>query len=262
VLGGLIGRFATRLERRQIAGASGVVPIANSFVERYETWGLDTSHVSVIPNWAPLDDIVPVTRNNRWAAENDLDEDSFRLLYSGTLGRKHNPRLLLDLLDGVQAAGISASLTICSEGIGADDIRQATRGRDDVRLLGFQPADRLAEVLSAGDVVIALLEPTASQFSVPSKVLSYFAAGRPVAGLMPLDNPAAHDIHATGGCVATPDREGVIQASEWIAEVARSPTTLQTIGAGARLYAESRFDIKSIADQFEAVFERATRVSR
>ena len=34
---------------------------------QYEAWGLDTSHVEVIPNWAPIDEIVPQERDNDWA---------------------------------------------------------------------------------------------------------------------------------------------------------------------------------------------------
>ena len=63
-----------------------------------------------------------------------------------------------------------------------------------MRLLPFQPAEQLSEVLGSGDVLVALLEPGASKFSIPSKVLSYLAAGRPVLGIMPADNPAAVDI--------------------------------------------------------------------
>ena len=72
--------------------------IDDAFVRQYEAWGLDTSHVEVIPNWAPIDEIVPQERDNAWAEANLGDARSrLRLLYAGTLGRKHNPLLLVDL---------------------------------------------------------------------------------------------------------------------------------------------------------------------
>ena len=45
----------------------------------------------------------------------------------------------------------------------------------EVTLLPFQPYDSLPDMLGAADVAIALLEPEAGIFSVPSKVLSYFS---------------------------------------------------------------------------------------
>ena len=71
-------------------------------------------------------------------------------------------------------------------------------------MLPFQPAEDLPSVLSSADVLVALLEPDATKFSIPSKVLSYMAAGRPIVGLMPSDNPAAADITDCGGMVTDP----------------------------------------------------------
>jgi hypothetical protein len=43
--------------------ASGVVVIADSFVDVHRRWGT-ADKTTVIPNWAPLDEIRPVTRDN------------------------------------------------------------------------------------------------------------------------------------------------------------------------------------------------------
>ena len=135
-----------------------------------------------------------------------------RLLYAGTLGRKHNPLLLVELIDRLRERGIDAELTVISEGEGAGLLAQAATERpaitDFVRVMPFQPPEGLSQVLSCGDVLVALLEPGASKFSIPSKVLSYLAAGRPVLGIMPSDNPAAIDIEEAGGYVVRPDHDG------------------------------------------------------
>lgn len=69
--------------------AAAVVVIADSFVDVHEGWGT-ADKVTVVPNWAPLGEIFPVERKNDWAVEHELD-DTRTLLYSGTLGLKHNP---------------------------------------------------------------------------------------------------------------------------------------------------------------------------
>lgn len=242
-----------RIERAQVRSADAVVAIGEGFVHRYREWGESTRHVRVIGNWAPLDHIRPGERDNAWAAASGLPAAPVRLLYAGTLGRKHNPMLLLDLLDEVRGRGVDVVLTVVSEGVGADDLAAATRGRGDVRILGYQAAERLPEVLASADAVVALLEPHAAAFCVPSKVLSYLAAGRPIVALLPGGNPAGDDVAAAGGFVGAPTADGARAAGEWLARMARDPEGLAVLGKRARALAEERFDIGRIGAQFEDV---------
>jgi colanic acid biosynthesis glycosyl transferase WcaI len=251
-----ISRQVQRIERAQVRAAHAVVAIGESFVAQYQEWGLTTGHVSVIPNWAPLDHLVPGERDNAWAARHSLPTQPVRLLYAGTLGRKHNPLLLLDLLDAVRARGVDATLTVVSEGAGADDLALAAAGRSDVRLLGYQAAADLPQVLASADAVIALLEPDAAKFSVPSKVLSYLSAGRPIVALVPEGNPSAADVEAAGGCVAPPTAAGAQAAGAWLAEITRDPEGLRVLGKRARALAEERFDIDRIGAEFDAILSQ------
>ena len=255
-------RYVTRLERDIVGSARRVVAIDDAFVRQYEAWHLDTGHVEIIPNWAPVDEIVPVGRDNAWAGANLGRRDTLRLLYAGTLGRKHNPLLLLDLLERLRARGVDAELTVISEGEGADLLGEAAAARpaiaDFVRLLRFQPAELFSEVLGSGDVLVALLEPGASKFSIPSKVLSYVAAGRPVLGIMPADNPAAVDIEGVGGYVVEPDHDGVATAVTWLEGLSSDPERMTELGGRSRELAVQRFGIEAIAKRFMAVIDDAT----
>jgi hypothetical protein len=85
-------------------------------------------------------------------------------------------------------------------------------------------------------------------------VLSYLSAGRAIVALLPLDNPAAADVTAAGGFVAEPTTEGAAAAGAWVVETAGDPAALESIGVLARGAAEQRFDIGSIADDFEREF--------
>ena len=162
----------------------------------------------------------------------------------------------------MRAAGVDAFLTVVSEGCGADDLAAAAGSRPDVRLLGYQPAEDLPNVLASADAVIALLEPDAAKFSVPSKVLSYLSAGRPIVALVPDGNPSATDVEAAGGFVAAPTADGAQQAADWLAEVTRDPEGLHVLGKRARELAEERFDIDRIGDQFESILYDAVLGTR
>ena len=248
-----------RVESGIVRSASQVVAIGEEFRLAYRRWGLDTGHVSIIPNWAPLAEIVPRRRENAWAAAHLPGEPELRLLYAGTLGRKHNPLLLADLLRSALAAGLPARLIVASEGDGIEMLRADLMKDPDlpVTLLPFQPASDLPDMLGSADVLVTILEPEASRFSIPSKVLSSLAAGRPLLGLLPEDNPAAADILEVKGYVGPPTGDGVAGAVVWLQNLNRDPAAAQELGARSRELAESRFGIGPIADRFEEVLRRA-----
>lgn len=244
-----------RLEAAQVASANAVVGISDAFMAKYAEWHVrKPARQYVVPNWAPLDELIPSERDNAWARRNNLPADGVRIVYAGTLGRKHNPLLLLDLLDKCRQRGVPASLLVVSEGVGADDLRAAAGDRADVQVLGYQPAEDMSEVLGSADVLVALLEPDAAQFSVPSKVLSYLSVGRPIVALVPEGNPAAQDVNLAGGCAAEPTADGASTAADWIAQVSKDPRDLAARAARARSLAEERFDIASIGARFEDIF--------
>ena len=72
-------------------------------------------------------------------------------------------------------------LVVVSEGRGADWLAEQGRNEPALRLLPYQPYDRLPEVLASADVLIAVLEPEAGAFSVPSKILTYLCAATGIA---------------------------------------------------------------------------------
>ena len=180
---GLAARLLSAIEAHIVRSAPQVVAIADAFTEVYDAWGVDPNRVEVVPNWSPLDKIFPVERTNRMSSKLFPDDPDFRLVYAGTLGRKHNPDLLPRLVEQLRARGVDAKLAVVSEGEGATKVtRSAAAAAGNVMVFGFQPADFLPDVLGSADVLVALLEPDATKFSIPSKVLSYMAAGRPIVG--------------------------------------------------------------------------------
>ncbi|MFC5678981.1 glycosyltransferase family 4 protein [Aeromicrobium endophyticum] len=241
--------------------SAAVVVIAESFVPVHQSWGT-ADKVTVIPNWAPLDEIVPCDRKNDWAVENELD-DTMTLLYSGTLGLKHDPALLVALTDEVRRAGRDVRLVVVNEGPAVELLRrEAVQRSVPLTLLPFQPYDRLPEVLATGDVLVVLLDQQAGAFSVPSKTLSYLCAGRPVVGLMPAENAAADLVARTGGAVFAPAQHDLPGAAAWVAALLDDAPRRDEIGAAARDLAEREFAMSVCADRFERVLAGSVGASR
>ena len=238
--------------------AAAVVVIADSFLDLHRRWGT-AAKTTVIPNWAPLEEIRPVTRANDWSHEHGLDGVR-TLLYSGTLGLKHNPALLVRLAREVIDAGHPVQLVVVNQGPAEPVLREEAARLDvPLLLLPFQPYERLPEVLGSGDVLVVLLEQDAGAFSVPSKTLSYLCAGRPVLGLMPAENLAATLVARVDGCVLPPAEESLPEAAAWVGSVLADDERRAALGKSARALAEQEFEVSGCADRFEDVLGRCAR---
>jgi glycosyltransferase involved in cell wall biosynthesis len=247
-VGAVIARTADRLERNIARRADAVVAISDQFVPVHRRWGVGDAKVHVVPNWGPLDEISPRPRDNEWAREHGLVGRPV-LVYSGTLGLKHDPDQLLALLQGVRTQLPTVVLVVVSDGPAADRLRASRE--PGLLVLPFQPFERLPEVLAAGDVLVAILEPDASNYSVPSKTLTYLCAGRPVLGLMPEGNPASAVIRDSGGIAVDLATTEMAAAAQRVTTLLVDQSELHLRGRQSRAYAERSFDIERIADLFE-----------
>jgi glycosyltransferase involved in cell wall biosynthesis len=251
-LAGAVAESAVaQLERRLLRHSDGVVVISQDFLPQLRRWRIPESRVSVIENWAPLAELPELPRDNAWARGQGLDRSPV-FLYSGTLGFKHDPSLLLELARW--SAGRDARVVVVSEGPGSDWLAEHADGAPSLLLLPYQPHERLPEVLASADVLVALLEPDAGAFSVPSKILTYLCAGRPLLVSVPADNLGARVVETSGAGMVVPPGD----AATFLAAAGRlleDEQLREDLGRRARAYAESTFHVDAVADRFVEVLE-------
>jgi putative colanic acid biosynthesis glycosyltransferase WcaI len=248
----LIGYRYRRLERALLRSSEAVVAISEKFVPQLAEWGIAPDRVTVIPNWAPLSEICPIAKDNAWAREHGL-HDKIVALYTGTLGLKHDPAILLDLARA--GAAVALRVVVVSEGQAAEWLEQAAKegGIDNLTVMPFQPMKLYPQLLGTGDILLAILGAEAAAFSVPSKILSYLAAGKPVVASIVADNDAAQIIEAVrAGRISAPEDNRAFV--DHILSLARDPALRTVMGGNARAFAEASFTVDTIADRFETVF--------
>ena len=252
LVGHAVGQYFIALDKWSARNSAALVVITEDFRKVFTDWGIESSRIHAIHNWAPLEEMPLRPRENDWSREKALKPD-LRLIYAGTLAMKHNPALLLELARTLDR-GQRGELIVVSEGAGVEWLTEqaAARGIKSLRCLGFQPFEALPDVLGSADILVAVLEADAGVFSVPSKVLSYLCAGRPVLLAVPKENLAAKIVVESGAGLAVEpnDIAGFSAAAEQLIE---SPERRTQCGQAARHYAEAHFDIKKIGDQFEAI---------
>jgi glycosyltransferase involved in cell wall biosynthesis len=145
---------------------------------------------------------------------------------------------------------------VITDGIGRDYLDRMPP-LENLRILPFQPYEKLPEVLASADVLLATLEADAGQFAVPSKILTYLCAGRPVLLAGPRENLSASILKRSGGgLVVDPD-----DPAAWVETARRliSDANLRAdFGSKARSFAELTFDSAKITDAFEKLLFSAS----
>lgn len=249
LLAGMAGWYYEQVEKALLRESDAIVCIAPAFAEQLARWGIAGPHVSVIPNWAPVEEIVPTAKDNAWARDMGV-ADRFCFVYSGTLGMKHRPELLLELAKRLEARG-DARLIVVAGGAGADWLAEHKHevSAEALTLLPFQPYERVPEVLGAADVLITLLDAEAGTFAVPSKTLAYLCAGRALVIAAPAENEAAKVVaRAKAGFVVPPQSaEPLLEAAIRLLDDA---ALREECARNARRYAEQHFAIGAIAERF------------
>ncbi len=251
-LGRLVADHYKRIEARLLRGAEAVVLISSAFRDPVKRFGVAEDRIFVIPNWGSLATISPRPKANPWAAAHGL-ADKFVFLYSGTLALKHDPHLLWALAEAHRHdPGVEVVVAATGVSVAALRARQAADPLPNLTFLPLQPVEAFADMLGAADVLVALLETDAGAFSVPSKVLSYLCAGRPVLMSGPIGNLAAEIVEQAGAGIVA-QGGGVADFLAAARRLQTEPALREAQGAAARRYAEAHFDVEEIAVAFERV---------
>ncbi len=250
-----IGRYFELFEKLLLMKSDHVVLISKSYKSCVPDKLFAENKVSVIENWAPLNEITAMSKKNHWSQKHGLD-DKFCFLYAGTLGMKHNPELLLKLALKLKNHK-DCCIVVISEGLGANylSLKKGQYNLENLILLKFQPYEQFSQVLGAADVLLTILEPDAGVFAVPSKVMTYLCARKPLLLAVPHENMAAQIVleNDAGMVVSPTDEIGFINAA---IKLMSNKDLRSRYAINGYDYAVKTFDIDRIADKFEAIIQK------
>jgi colanic acid biosynthesis glycosyl transferase WcaI len=232
-----------------------IISIADDFNEIFKQWSIAESKLSTINNWAPINEIVLHPKCNAWAEKYDIC-DKIAIIYSGTLGLKHNPYLIIEAAQKL-SGNPDVIFIIISNGIGAEIIKKESKrlNLSNVMVLDFQDYSDLPLVLSSADILISILEKDAALYSVPSKVLTYLCSKKPIVLSVASSNLSAKILSEAnaGICTESGDQQGFINSIETLIA---DKDLRDNFGANGRHYAEQNFRIERIAEKFVNVFAK------
>jgi colanic acid biosynthesis glycosyl transferase WcaI len=254
---GLLIKILKKIELAVYRGAERVAVISGGFKENLIAKGVSDAKITIISNWLDTREIVPVPRNNEFARTHGLT-DKFVVLYSGTIGMISGAEIIIECAQKLKTHGDILFLFV-GEGVVKEAISKKAEsiGLCNIRFLASQPREILSQVQSSADVSIVTLSKGKGKTSVPSKVLGYMAAARPVIASVDPESDTRRMIESAG-CGICVDPEDVQGLSMAIESLYHDREKARLLGRRGREFLVSHYDRKVITSQYENLFSECS----
>jgi glycosyltransferase involved in cell wall biosynthesis len=242
-----------RAEAWSLNHATVVAPVAEAFRPALSEMGVPDDRIVALPNWSHLEepsgDRDRVRERLGWAA------DEWIALHAGNMGLKQGLDQVLDAGRLADRAGAPVRLVLMGDGSQRRTLIEGSLGINRVEFRPFVPADELPDVLAAADVLILSERATVVDMSLPSKLTTYFAAGRPVVAAVHPDGASAQELKRAGAGVTTPagDAESLLRA---IMSVRDRPDHGGAFGEAGRRYAQTTLGEAATFDRLDTIVDR------
>jgi len=235
------------LEKKQLQKANKLIIISNDWEQKLLSWNINNEKIKYIPNWGDIKNIEYLEKKpNSFLDENFLDKDKFRIIYTGTLALKHNPQIITD----IAAKNRNIEVVVIGAGTGFQKLDKMKYIPSNIKLLPLQPFEKMNHILNSADALLAILNEEASKFSVPSKILNYLCAGKPIILSAPKDNLSTKIINESksGKSFEPNDLDGI---NNFLRILLNDKDLKKKYSLNAREYALRNFNIEKISAQFE-----------
>ncbi|WP_029430298.1 WcaI family glycosyltransferase [Blastococcus sp. URHD0036] len=246
----LTGREAAAtaaLERRLLRAADGVAAIHDRFRESLVRLGVDDDRITTIRNWTHVrsatGDPLALRRELGWR------DDEVIALHAGNMGAKQGLESVVEAARTAQARGLPVRFVFLGDGHQRRSLETLAGDLRTLQFLDPLPDGVFETALRAADVLVLNERPEIAEMCVPSKLTSYFAAGRPVvAATSPLSASAAEMTASGGGLrVAPADPAALLDA---VVRIAGDDALGRALAACGRAFARDVLDSSAARDAY------------
>ncbi|MEO8163182.1 MAG: glycosyltransferase family 4 protein, partial [Ilumatobacteraceae bacterium] len=206
------------------------------------------SALHVIPNFVDTIAITPLDRMTDYRRELGIGTGMI-VMYAGNVGFSQSIELLI--LAAREIPNID--IVINGDGAARSSLQELAQDCTNVHFVDYQPIERLGEVLASADIHVVPLKAGLASVSVPSKVYSILAAGRPILAAIDADSEIPRILASSGAGISVPpeDAEKFISAVRWLVG---QPDLLLEMGAKGRRWVEQHVSATAVASEYEALF--------
>jgi len=255
-------RVARALERLSYRMSDAVTVLSDDLADNVRskiTIGLEgeqaqaqAKKVRVIPNFVDTNAIRPAARENSYREQYGLIGKKV-VMYAGNVGFSQSLDLVLDAARSFEVSRPDVVFVINGGGSARPDLERDAAHLPNVRFIDMQPIERLPEVLAAGDIHVVPLRAGLAWSSVPSKLYSILAAGRPIVASVDSGTEVERTLERAAAGIAVPPDDPRAFAGA-IGELIDDSDRAARMGASGRLFVERWVSPAAVAESYENLF--------
>ena len=255
VAGGINNKFILSMidqMTRFIYKKTDILLVQSPFFKKYlEKQKVDLKKVIYYPYYAEAF-YKPVTSTNE--VKNKFPE-GFNILFAGNIGTAQSFDTIVEAIDLIKKQQIN--IVVLGDG------RDKERSQKKIKTLGLShkfyflgshPPESMPEYFAAADaLLITLKKADIFSYTIPGKLQSYLACGKPIIGALDGIGKEIIEVSNSGLCV---DAEDVVGLSENIIKMNKiSPKELLTFGNNGLDYFNNHFNKEKLLNDFEAILK-------
>jgi colanic acid biosynthesis glycosyl transferase WcaI len=246
LLGDHSGGPTAHLESLALRSANGLVAIHERFAQTMiGDLGVDPNRVTVIPNWTH---VAPPNRHRNetrrrlgWGGETVV-------LHAGNMGAKQGLEYVVEAAVLADRCDDRLRIVLMGDGSQRRDLERRAQGCLSIDFVDGVPEREFTNVLNAADVLLLHERPGVVEMCVPSKLTSYFAAGRPVLAATNLRSAAADEINRSHAGIVIPpgDPAELLESLRYLT----AQSSLAEMGGRGQAYAKERLSEGAALDAY------------
>ncbi|HEY5484082.1 MAG TPA: glycosyltransferase [Propionibacteriaceae bacterium] len=200
--GDAVARATSAAEAWAAAESRAIGIVAESFAPYVASLGAPAERIHHVPNWSRL--VRPSLSRAETRRRFEWPDDIQVVLHAGNIGLKQGLEQVVDAARLAADCGEPVRFVLAGDGSQAGALRAMGAGLPTLGFLPIQPEGLHASLLAAADVLLLSERATQLDMSLPSKLTSYFAAGRPIVAAVPLAGASAREVERAGAGVTVP----------------------------------------------------------
>lgn len=257
--GGRAARILAAIEGRLLRSADRVVVIHDRFADAIvNDFGVDRERITVVRNWThlpnlPAVDVAAARQRFGWLPDETV------VLHTGNMGVKQG---LMNVINTARLADhrqAPVRFVLVGDGGERERLQSLARGAEAIQFI--PPLDNVdyASALTGADILLVNELAGVAEMAVPSKLTSYFSAGRPVIAATDLNGITASEIRTAeaGRVVPADDPEALLGAA---LDLRANPEVATTLGANGLRYRQTVLDEEAAIKKFASMLRDVTKI--
>lgn len=254
---GLVWKIGTWIERITYKYSDLIIVISESMRSNLLDKHVPPCKIESIYNWVDPDMVRNVPDgDNRLFDEFGIDPSKFRIVYAGNLGSAQNIDIIIDAAKRLENLD-SVEFIVFGEGTEKERIRNRVEkeNHSNIKLLPLQPAARVSEVYSLGNVAIVSCKKGFGGIAMPSKFWNIMSTETPVIASFDEDTDIQYLLseYNLGWFTEAEDLDSFIWA---IKDALSSKSRCKEKGINARKFVEKNVTKDICTNRYIDIFER------